>query len=141
MIPLSLYRQDLETIRNHFIPFVELLQQTKLNNVGHCSIQSDEYLTALAINAIIDEIIAAIEKKYQKPVPKAKIKFSDAQAIIFYRLLLLLQIPATEIYFCKLRNDLVLALDKQLIDQAIYKQAVYNHTFVSENNYADFEYE
>lgn len=139
MIVLNLDRQDLESVRNHFFPYITLLQQTKLNNVAHCSIQSDEYLTTLAVNALIDEIKDVVEKKYQKPSEKTKLKFSDAQAILFFRLLILLEIPHTEFYFCKLRNDLVLQLDKELISQAIYKQAVHKPEKNNENDYLDFE--
>lgn len=127
MITITSYRQDLEAVRNFFVPFITLLQQTRLNNVAHANIQSDEYLTTLAVNYLIDELTEVIEKKYAKPgAGTVKIKFTNAQAIIFFRLLILLPVPANAFYLQKLRNDLVLQLDNELITQAIYKHAVQN---------------
>lgn len=140
MIELKTNRQDLETVRKHFFPFIELLQQTRLNNVAHVSTQSDEYLNCLAINCITDEIFEAVDKKLLKgSADTLKLKLSEAQAIVFFRLLILLPIPPAEFYMQKLRTDLIEQLDSELITQAIYKQGVHNPENVSDFLDQDFD--
>lgn len=125
MISLSVYRQDIEAMDQFFFRYIEQLKETNLVNVAHHPVHSAEYLSVLAINCIIAELQKLIDKKLVNTSgPSQKIKLSDAQAVVFYKLLLALPLPTDAFYLNKLRNDLIEQLDGQLILQNIYAQAM-----------------
>ena len=100
-------------------------KQTNLNNARDSNIQSHDFLSAIAVNCIVDEILLMIEKKLiNTQSATIRLKLSDAQAVIFFRLLIILPVPAEQFYFNKLRNDWIEQLDKQLIEKKIYQQPV-----------------
>lgn len=140
MILLHTYRQDLETVRNYFFPYIKLWKQTNLNNIRDTNVQGGEFLSVVAINCLIDEIILLIEKKLINTVSQSqKIKLSDAQGVIFYRILIALPLPAEQFYFNVLRNDYILQLDQQLIEKKIYQQPVQKRQDIIRS--ADFYFE
>lgn len=125
MITLLTTRQDIEAMDRFFFRYVEHLKETNLVNVAHHPVHSAEYLSVLAINCIIAELQNLIDKKLlNTSAPSQKIKLSDAQAVVFYKLLLALPLPKESYYLHKLRNDLIEQLDGQLILRNIYAQAV-----------------
>jgi|CXWL01.1.fsa_nt_gi hypothetical protein len=139
MIPLSTSRQDLEAARDYFIPFIKMWKGTNLNNLSNTSSQSAEYLFAIAVNCLIDEAVLLMQKKVLSSSDKIKLKFSDAQAVVFYRMLIVLPVPAEQFYLNKLRNDWILQLDKLLIDKNIYQQPVNKLAQITSYDSFDFE--
>lgn len=125
MVYLKTYRQELEAARNYFFPFIRMWKQTNLNNARDSNIQSHDFLSAIAVNCIVDEILLMIEKKLVNTQSATmKLKLSDAQAVIFYRILIILPVPSEQFYFNQFRNGWIEQLDKQLIEKKIYQQPV-----------------
>lgn len=115
----------MEAARNYFFPFMREWKQTNINNVSSCNTQSGEYLFAISINCLVDETLRLVEKKIVNTVShKLKLKLSDAQAVVLYRMLIILPLPEKEFYLNKLRNDWIEQLDGQLLAQHIYQQHV-----------------
>lgn len=140
MISLKLTRQELEAFRDFFFSYMELLQQTRINNVAHVSIQSDAYLSTIATNYIFREITTVVLKQLSKnKMGTQNLKFSEAQAIMLFRLLILIPMPANEFFLLKLHNYIIEELDRQFIEQAIYQQAVHKPEKTSFQDYSFFD--
>lgn len=140
MVFLKTNRQDLETVRNYFLPFIRLWKQTNLNNIRDTNMHGAEFLLAVAINCIVDENVLLIQKKLlNTSSANQKIKLTDAQAVVLYRLFIVLPLPAQEFYFNKLRNEWIEQLDRQLLQNNIYQQHVDKRQDVFSD--ADFDFE
>ncbi len=121
MISLKLYRSDLQLLQDFILPFIKLAKTTRIKNVAHHSLQSREHLTVLAVNCITDEIILHINKKViNTSGAKVKLKFTDAQAIIFMELLNSFPVNKENFYLFNLCSTLVTELDKQITAAKIY---------------------
>ncbi len=125
MISLKLNRFELQLVQAHFFPFIKLAKTTRIKNVAHCSLQSREHLTVLAVNCITDEIMLAINKKLiNTGGNKIKLKFSDAQAVIFMELLNSMPLTADNFYLWNLRNAIVDLLDREITSVKIYSMGL-----------------
>lgn len=124
-INITISRQFANNIQTYLIPYLKLLQQTNLNNVAHCSIQSKEYLLTLIINSLTDELILMINRKLINTTSKRlKFIFSDAVAVSFYLTLLNWPIEKNQFYLNQMRNLILQDMDKELTRNKIYKQGV-----------------
>lgn len=140
MVFIKTNRQDLETVGIYFIPFIKEWKQTNLNNIKDSNMHGGEFLLAVAINCIVDENLLLIKKKLiNTSSTNQKIKLTDAQAVVLYRLLIILPIPAVEFYFNKLRNEWIEQLDRQLLSNNIYNQNINKRTDLISNS--DFYFE
>lgn len=120
-IKLKADRQHVEAVKFFFFPYIDMLQQTQLNNVAHHHSMSSEVLFTIAINCLLKKIKKIIDRKITM-TDGMKITFAldDAEAVAFYRALIGLPIPGTEIYLQNIRNNWLDQLDTQLIDRKIY---------------------
>lgn len=126
MITLRTGRQGLEAARLYFFPFMRQWKLTHLANLANRSPQSGEYLLAVAANCLIDEVILIAEKKIINTTGKAaKLKLTDAQGIVFFRMLIILPLPPSEVYLNNLRNHWIEQIDLQLHAAQIYQHAVH----------------
>lgn len=124
MIPIKLPRQAVEDISNYFFPFIRMSKQTRLKNIAAASLYSQQFLSALAINCILDEIILHIKRKELNTTkPVIKMQFTDAQAVILFKTLMELPVNPEQIHLNNLRNELVALLDKELTIRKIYTVA------------------
>lgn len=141
MLSLSTYRQDLEAAEKYFFPFIIEWKQTNLNNLTDSNMQGGPFLFAVAVNCLIDEVILMMRKKLiNTSSQQFKLKFTDAQGVIFYRSLLILPIPAQQFYLNKVRNEWIEQLDRQLIDNNIYKQNIRQIADpVSQSDFFDYD--
>jgi hypothetical protein len=122
MITLRTYRQYVETAVTYFFEYVDLYKQTRINNLVQKNLQADDYLSAIVINCILDEIEWLFDKKLvTTKAPKLKFEFTDAQGIVFYKTLLALPLPKDQVYFNQIRQEWIQALDHELMHINIYQ--------------------
>ena len=123
MITLRLPRHYIEVVILKFFPYINLYKQTRLNNVAHKSLVSQEYLIAVVINNVLEEIEALFQKKlFNSRSEKVKMEFSDAQGVLLYRTLLALPVDSSEIFQVMVLSKLIEDLDAELIRQQIYQR-------------------
>lgn len=121
MVSVKLYRSDLLLVEDHFVPYIKLSKTSRIKNVAHLSLQSTEHLTVLAVNCITDEVVLIIKRKILLTASiKVKLKFTDAQAVIFLQLLNNLPLTIENFYLWNLRNSIVKQLDKEITSAKIY---------------------
>jgi hypothetical protein len=122
MITLRTYRQYVETAVTYFFEYVDLYKQTRVNNLVQKNLQADDYLSAVVINCILDEIEWLFDKKLlTTKAQKIKFEFSDAQGIVFYKTLLALPLPKDQVYFHQIRQEWLELLHQELIQIHIYE--------------------
>lgn len=117
--------QQLEAVKNYFLPYMLLMKSTHLRNIAHYDMYSSYHLSAVALNLLIDELMALIDKKLLSASEKTSfsIKPSDAQAIALYRCLISLPIPDTQIYLQNIRNNWIAQLDAHFIETKVFLPA------------------
>lgn len=125
MITLRTTRHYAEAALDAFFPYLNLQKQTRLNDVAHLSIASKEYLQAVVINCLLDEVETIFKKKLVNTTgAMVQLKFTDAQGVLFYQVLMHMPIDEDKIYPCLIRSKWLLDLDRELINQQIYS---HNH--------------
>lgn len=125
MITLNTSRHYAEAAMLHFFPFLNLQKQTRLNDVAHLSIASKEYLQVVVINCLLDEVEALFKKKLVNTTgARVTLKFTDAQGVLFYQVLLHLPIDEDKIYHNMIRSQWIQDMDQEIIRQQIY---IHNH--------------
>jgi hypothetical protein len=95
---VKLDRDQARCIQQNFFPYMELLVQ---NRIDHSSI--DQTLNCRLINSIFQEVKLVIDKKLVTTGNQFTIKFSIAQSIVFYQLLMELPINSKEIFLINFR--------------------------------------
>lgn len=96
--------------------YITLLKSTNLRKVDHLQRTSAEYLSVLLINSLLDDADMIIRKKLiNTTAPFMKIKFTHAQGIALYKVLLTLPIPDQEFYFNTVVCKWIELLDKEII--------------------------
>lgn len=122
MITLRTYRQYVETAVTYFFEYVDLYKQTRVNNLVQKNLQPDDYLSAIVINCILDEIEWLFDKKLvMTKSQKLKFEFTDAQGIVFYKTLLALPLPKDQVYFHQIRQEWLELLHQELIHLQVYE--------------------
>lgn len=125
MITLHTTRHYAEAALLHFFPYLNLQKQTRLNDVAHLPISSKEYLQAVVINCLLDEIETLFKRKLVNTTgAKVKITFTDAQGVLFYQVLTHMPIDGEKLYQNMVRNQWLEDLDQEIIRQQIY---LHNH--------------
>lgn len=108
---LKLSRQYLEDLSNYFIPFILRVVEARIHeNVG-----TDSALLDIICRSTMETIDVMFKKKLLTDQQKFKLKFTEAEGIIFMKLLLQFPIPADHFWRNNLRNQIVEQLDKQLV--------------------------
>jgi hypothetical protein len=137
MITLRTYRQYVETAVTYFFEYVELYKQTRLNNLVQKNLETDDYLSAVIINCILDEIEWLFDKKLVTTKShKLKFEFTNAQGIVFYKTLLALPLPKDQIYFHKIRQDWI-----ELLHQELTKLHIYEHNKIQKQTLNEYEHD
>lgn len=122
MITLRTHRQYVETAVMYFFEYVELYKQTRLNNLAQKNLTSDDYLSAVIINCLLDEIEWMFDKKLvTTKSQKLKFEFTNAQGIMFYKTLLALPLPKDQVYFHQIRQEWLALLHQELTQLHIYE--------------------
>lgn len=99
-------------------------QQTAFKSVGHLVVQSDEFLKVMVLQTLEEELIDRIKEKLDVgPVKNIKIKFSPAEAMAMYRMLLKLPVERDKVLLFGIIADWINELDQQLIKMGIYNLA------------------
>ena len=138
MITIKCSRQEAEVILQHFFPVINLYKQTRLNNVSHMDRLSEQYLGAVIINSLLEETERIFRNKvYSSAIKKFTFNFTDAQAVVLYKSLMVLPIDSAKIYFVVLRNQWIEALDQSLISIGLYEHEKRSNGEVY--SYSDFE--
>src|SRR5687767_10100201 len=100
MITLKSSRTYVQVVKENFFPYINLYKKTRINNVAHHNIISEEYLSAVVINCLLSEIEQLLSKKLINTSGKnIKFDFTDAQGVLLYRTLIALPLPADNVYF------------------------------------------
>jgi hypothetical protein len=137
MITLRTYRQYVETATVYFFQYIELYKQTRLNNLVQNNLQADDYLSAVVINCILEEIEWLFDKKLvTTKAEKIKFEFTDAQGIVLYKTLINLPLPKDQVYFNQIRQEWIQLLDIELIHLNIYQ-----HNKIQKQNSNAFEHD
>lgn len=122
MITLRTYRQYVETATVYFFQYIVLYKQTRLNNLVKRDMEADDYLSAVVVNCIIDEIEWLFDKKLvTTKSEKIKFEFSDAQGVVLYKTLLAMPLPEDQVYFHQIRQEWIELLHQELIHLNIYE--------------------
>lgn len=123
MIQLRTIRQQVETVKDHFFPYINQFKQTRLNNVLNQNMASEGYLSAVVINCLLTEIETLFQKKLVNcKGHKIKFEFTDAQGVVLYKTLLHLPLPAGQVYMNMIRSEWLQLLYKQLIRNNLYQK-------------------
>lgn len=121
MILLRTPRNYAQCVVQKFFPYFNLQKQTRLNNIAHLSIQSQEYLALVVVNCLLSEIEEIIEKKLiNTKSENITLKLSDAQGVLLYKILLAHPIDEREVYQQLVRSHWVEKLDGRMIMKQIY---------------------
>ncbi|MGN6478312.1 MAG: hypothetical protein ACTHKV_13890 [Flavipsychrobacter sp.] len=122
MITLRTIRQQVEVVKDYFYPYINRFKQTRLNNVINQNMASEEYLSAVVINCLLTEIETLLTKKLiNNKGFKIKFEFTDAQAVVLYKTLLNLPLPAGQVYMNMVRSEWLQLLDHELIKNNLYQ--------------------
>lgn len=126
MISIRAPRQEVETIIRYFFPAIDMYKRTRLQNLAHKEIISEEYLSAVVINALLDEVQTLINRKLVNTFSKKiNVKMTEAQAAVFYKSLIALPLEPNQVYFQIIRNQWVDQLDQLLIRVGFYQRAAH----------------
>lgn len=112
MIILKLYRDQARQVQLHFFPYLELLCEKNIRD----ALNQDEELNARMIYSVLNETRILFEKKLFGISNKLSFKFTDAQSIVLYKLLLVVPIHADNIWLHNLRQFITDHLHLQLSD-------------------------
>ncbi len=121
LISIRCDRQQLQVIQDYFFPYIKQLKLTRLKNIVHLPVHSPEYLSAIAVNCIVDECILHINRKIINTTKNTiKLQLSDAQTVILYKTLMEIPVPAQQFYLQQTLNFFLELLDRELIRCKIY---------------------
>ncbi|HYC27335.1 MAG TPA: hypothetical protein VEB42_00950 [Chitinophagaceae bacterium] len=120
MIILRTTRHFVEAAKLSFFPYINLYKQTRLNNIAHKSLASEEYLNVLTLNCLLDEVEEMLTTKLASTQgPKINYKLSDAHGVVLYQVLLKLELP-DEHYISMVRCNWIEQLDQEIIRNGLY---------------------
>jgi hypothetical protein len=123
MIILSTTRQFVEVAVHSFFPYIDLLKQTKINNVAHKDPRSDEFLSVIAINCILSEIQALFHKKlFNTKSITIRLDLTIAQGIVLFKTLSHMPFDERKEYLMMIVSDWIFKLDKEMIRLHIHEQ-------------------
>lgn len=117
MIAISFQRPHLVHAKETIFRYFSLLQLSNLKNVAGHGKTTGEYLTAKLFNCLLQEVELLVNKKLINTTSgTVRIKFTEAQAIAFYRSLLSMPVPFDQYYLSIIRNHWIEMLDKELFE-------------------------
>lgn len=109
---IKLTRDQCRSVQNHFFPY---LVQVCAMKVDHPA-DSEELLTNKIIVCILQEIRIIFERKLLTKSNNFLFRFSDAQGIIFYKLLMNLPLQADRFWLINLRSFICDRLHLQMCE-------------------------
>lgn len=111
-IVIDLTRDQARTVQLQYFPYLEKLCATKIRDAGR---DWDQILNCRAVQSLFFSVKMQIDKKLVGPADKFKFKFSYAEGLTFYKLLMGLPIKGEETYLINLRQFISDIIFKQLI--------------------------
>ncbi len=110
-IVVSLTRDQARTVQLQYFPYLEKLCGSKIRDAGR---DWEQILNCRAVQSLFFSVKMQIDKKLIGTADKFKFKFSYAEGLTFYRLLMGLPIKGEEIYLINLRQSITDIIFKQL---------------------------
>lgn len=120
MIILRTSRQYIETFIMAFFSYIDAMKKTKLNNVMHHNATSDEYLSVIALNAVLNEVQLKFRKKLVNTTShNLRIEFTIPQGTVFYKTLFLIPLDKEKPHAVAVVTNWILQMDGQIINDKI----------------------
>lgn len=117
MITLKLTRDEARTIDHYFFSYLDRLIFT-FKPIG-VKEKEEEILSNIFLKDIFTQIDKIIKRKLISSSAKFKIKLTNSQAVVLYRILMLLPLDPNDIYLINLRNSTINYLHKELLKISI----------------------
>lgn len=109
---IKLTRDQARSVQHHFFPYLVAVCEMKVEHPAG----SEDLLNNKMIVCILQEIRVLFEKKLLTRSNKFLFRFSDAQGIIFYKLLMNLPIIADQFWLINLRLHICDVLHLQMCE-------------------------
>jgi hypothetical protein len=103
MIQLRTTRDEARLVQQHFLPYLLLHAEREL----HDAITDAEKMIYLIMDCLVKEVKKAYDKKLLTTANKFYLKFSDAQAVCFYQLLMDFPIDRSQAYMVMVRQKIM----------------------------------
>lgn len=104
MMILKTDRQDARSMQQYFFPYLTEFCKTSILNAGS---DTEKKLTAKMIASIFELVKQRVDKKLCTHSENFKLKFSDAEGIVLYKLLSSLPLPDQQFYLIQLRQNTI----------------------------------
>lgn len=138
MITFKTNRDKVRTVYAEFFKYINLYKQSKLNDLAHFHIMSEEYLTAITINCLLSEIEELLHKKLVNTTSvNIKVALTNAQGVLLYRMFLALPLPQDNYYYQLIRNEWIQQLDAEIIREGINQARPKAHRPAGDFSYLD----
>lgn len=111
MIKLNLERDQARSIQQNFFPFLVQYCDLKIRD----SQDDQDRMISKLTRSILQDITKAFEKKLNGISNKISFKLQDSQAVILYRLFMMLPIQADQFYLVNIRMHITDYLHRELI--------------------------
>lgn len=112
MIKFKIDRDQARLIQQDFFPFMERWLATQFDNARG---KKEERWSVLIVHDLLLEVMQQFNKRLSSAQQRFTIRFNNAQAVILYRLLIILPISAEKHYHNLVRQTVIAILDKELI--------------------------
>jgi hypothetical protein len=100
MVPIKLERDEARAIQQYFFPYLVEVCRLKKRDAA----DQDETLTQIIIIDTFDQVCKLFEKKLSNISNVLHFKFTDAQAIVLYKLLMNMPIENQNVWLVNLRQ-------------------------------------
>jgi len=104
MMILRTDRQDARSMQQYFFPFLTEYCKTNILNAGN---DLEKKLIAKMITGVFDLVKERVDKKLCTHSENFKLKFTDAEGIVLYKLLTVLPLPDQQFYLIQLRQNTI----------------------------------
>lgn len=115
-ITLKLDRSQLAAVDEYFLPYLEMQVTTWMRDCEH---DVNAHLNACVISCIHQELVQILRHRLTGPANRFQFKFSTAQAITLYKLLMCLPINYSQVWLINLRQLITDTLHQQLLKTVV----------------------
>jgi hypothetical protein len=112
---LKLERDQARAVRDNFFPYLEMLCDTKYQELKH---ERDTFgsLNVLLVRSLLLEVVKMFDRKLLTDSNRFTFKFNQAQGITIDILLLQVPLNPKDVWLCNLRQLITDTLHQQIID-------------------------
>ncbi len=110
MITLKIERDDTRMLQENFFPYLSMLVNSKIK----AATGSDDLLNWKIIRSLFTDIKKKVTRKLLTEAKRFTFKFSDAEGITVFQLLMVMPVTVEEIYMQLLRTRVCDTLHKQM---------------------------